>query len=173
MPNPSTTLALSCVCALAVSSSAIAQTGARAGQSYAPPPKIDPVPLPFRPGTPISVKTSVYKPQLNAGGAHPPVIELRVVAADADGNPPATGGTTAVQPAGTPNWAHWSPATFASVPAPNVGSGQTLAMVVSYKTWSAVLRRYIVPSGSENKGLAVFRIRCGRPPAGVCAYVRQ
>jgi hypothetical protein len=100
-------------------------------------------------------------------------MELRVVEADSGGNPPPGGGDTYYAAAGTPNWAHWSLATFSGVKIPVVGSGHTLAMVLTYQTWSAVLKRYINPSGATNHGLAGFKQRCGAGIAGVCVYARM
>jgi hypothetical protein len=170
MPNRLTKISLLCACALVASSVALAQHGGVT--SYSPPPKIDPSPLPFRAGTSITVNASAYKPDYSTAAAHPPRMELRVVEADSGGNPPATGGQKYYAAARTPNWAHWSPATFTGVQATTVDSGHTLAMVLTYQTWSAVLRRYMNPSGSTNHGLTAFRQRCGTGKFGVCVYDR-
>ena len=135
------------------------------GEAYNPPIKITTNPATFPlSGTRVSVTASVFN-KGNAG-PHPPGIRLRVVAADANGNYPATGGTTypsagaadPPQPISNQDWAHWSNATFDNVDVP--APAQKLAMIAEYVTWGSGAQQYVRLGGAESYGVAIFRKRC-------------
>jgi hypothetical protein len=165
MPNHLTRITLLCACSLIASSAAVGQKGGKAGASYHPPIKIEANPATFPlSGTKISVTASVFNK--DNSGSHPPGIRLRVVAADASGNFPASGGMTypssgakdPPQPIGSQNWAHWSNATFDNVDVP--APAQKLAMIADYLTWGTGAQQYVRLGGAESHGVAVFRKRC-------------
>ena len=135
------------------------------GEAYNPAIKIEADPARFPLGGTISVNASVYN-KSNTGpspSAPQPGLQLRVVAADANGDYPALGGTyypsaNWAQPIGSQNWAHWSNATFTNVQVP--AQVQKLAMIVNFATWSPVANKYLIWTDAGSQGVAIFRKSC-------------
>ena len=131
------------------------------GAAYNPPIKIEATPAQFPLSGPISVTASVFNK--SNSGTPPPGLRLRVVAADANGNYPATGGNfypseAGAEPIGGQDWAHWSNAVFNNVGVP--ARAQKLAMIVNFATWSRPARKYLIWTSAGNEGVAIFRKSC-------------
>lgn len=132
------------------------------GEAYDPPIQIEANPARFPLGGTTSIIARIHN---RTGGSAPnsPGLRLRIVAADANGNYPATDGTyypadnLTAQPLGPQNGG-WSEATFDNVQAP--AQAQKLAIIVNYRTWSGVLGHYMDATGAGNEGVAIFRKSC-------------